>query len=106
MVNRPDIGSYGTMFKTVPETTNDFTNQMTCFKIPGFANAEVTAQGILPNLTNYMVPLITYNIKSIIFVGKIVITMKLLPLSKDCLPFETSLLKLPYIARDGTITMK
>ena len=49
------MGSYGTVFKTVPETTQDFANRMTCFKIPGFKDAPVAAQGVLPDLTLYNV---------------------------------------------------
>jgi hypothetical protein len=49
------MGSYGTMFKTVPETTQSFANRMTCFKIPGAKEAPVVAQGILPDLSNYKV---------------------------------------------------
>lgn len=55
IVNRPDYGDYGTMFKTVPETTQNFANRITCFKIPGSKDAKVTAQGVLPDLTNYKV---------------------------------------------------
>lgn len=55
MINRADIGSYGTVFKTVPETTQDFANRMTCFKVPGSQDAKVTAQGLLPDPTNYIV---------------------------------------------------
>lgn len=55
IINRGDMGSYGTVFKTVPETTKDFANRMTCFKIPGAKEAPVDAQGILPNLTLYTV---------------------------------------------------
>ena len=55
VVNRADIGTYGTVFKTVPETTKTFANRMTCFKIPGAADAKVSAQGILPDLTDYNV---------------------------------------------------
>lgn len=55
MINRADMGTYGTMFKTVPETTYDFANKMTCFKIPGAKEASVTAQSVLPDLSNYVV---------------------------------------------------
>ena len=55
IVNRGDMGDYGTVFKTVPETTKDFANRMTCFKIPGFKEAPVDAQGILPDLSLYKV---------------------------------------------------
>ena len=54
-MTRTDIGDYGTMFKTVPETTKDFANRMTCFKIPGQKDAAVAPQGVLPDLANYNV---------------------------------------------------
>lgn len=53
IINRADMGSYGTVFKTVPETTQNFANRMTCFKVPGSKDAPVAAQGILPDLTLY-----------------------------------------------------
>ncbi len=55
VLNRGDMSSYGTMFKIVPETTQDFVNRMTCFKIPGTEGATVTAQGILPDVSEYKV---------------------------------------------------
>ena len=55
VLNRADVGTYGTMFKTVPETTKSYTNKMVCFKIPGVNGGSVTAQGILPDLTLYNV---------------------------------------------------
>ena len=58
MINRKDVGSYGTVFKIVPETTQDFANRMTCFKVPGASDAKVAAQGILPDLSNYNVKLL------------------------------------------------
>ena len=58
VLNQPDIGKYGTMFKTVPETTQDFANRMTCFKVPGMKGAEITAQGVLPDLSDYQVCII------------------------------------------------
>ncbi len=48
-------GTYGTMYKIVPETTKDFTNKMTCFKIPGVSGGEVLPQTILPNTSLYTV---------------------------------------------------
>ena len=53
VVNRPDMGDYGTMFKIVPYTTQKFTNKITCFKVPGSKDAKVTAQGVLPNISLY-----------------------------------------------------
>lgn len=55
VLNRADMGTYGTMFKTVPETTKSYTNKMVCFKIPGVDGGSVTAQGILPDPTLYNV---------------------------------------------------
>ena len=51
VINRPDIGDFGTMFKIVPYTTQNFANQMTCFKVPGEKEAKVTAQGVLPDVS-------------------------------------------------------
>ena len=55
VVNRGDMGANGTMFKIVPETTQDYANRMTCFKIPGTSDGPVTAQGVLPDATQYKV---------------------------------------------------
>ena len=55
VVNRPDMGDYGTMFKIVPYTTQNFVNKITCFKVPGSKDAKVTAQGVLPNVSLYNV---------------------------------------------------
>ena len=48
-------GTYGTMYKIVPETTKDFANKKTCFKVPGMNGAEVMPQTILPNASLYSV---------------------------------------------------
>ena len=55
VVNRPDMGDFGTMFKIVPYTTQKFVNKITCFKVPGSKDAKVTAQGVLPDVTLYNV---------------------------------------------------
>ena len=73
MVNRGDVGDYGTVFKTVPETTQDFANRMTCFKIPGEKGAEVTAQGILPDISNYQVSYWPYNYRNLVDFHAIVV---------------------------------
>ena len=49
------MGDGGTMFKIVPYTTQNFANKMTCFKIPGQAEAKVTAQSVLPDSSLYTV---------------------------------------------------
>lgn len=54
-INRADMGPYGTMYKTVPVTTQDYANRMTCFKVPGAKGASVTPQGLLPDISNYEV---------------------------------------------------
>ena len=48
-------GAYGRIYKIVPETTQDFANRKTCFKVPGVNGAPIAAQGILPDLSNYQV---------------------------------------------------
>ena len=53
--NLGNEGSHGTMYKIVPETTKDFMNQETCFKIPGQEGAKVLPQTILPDISQYTV---------------------------------------------------
>ena len=48
-------GQFGTTYKIIPETTQNFTNRVTCFKIPGMQGAAVMPQGVLPNISNYKV---------------------------------------------------
>lgn len=43
------------MYKIVPMTTNNVTNQITCFKIEGASEAPVMPQGVLPNASLYVV---------------------------------------------------
>lgn len=52
VINR---GDSNTMFKIVPETTQDFANRITCFNIPGSSDAPITAQSLLPNASFYTV---------------------------------------------------
>ena len=49
------MGDHGTMFKMVPETTYEFTNRVTCFKIDGADGAAVMAQPALPDPAQYKV---------------------------------------------------
>lgn len=53
--NLRNDGTYGTMYTIVPETTQDFANRMTCFKVPGMEGGEVMPQTILPNASLYTV---------------------------------------------------
>jgi len=46
-------GQFGTQYKIVPETTQNFTNRITCFKIPGMQGAAVMPQGVLPDISKY-----------------------------------------------------
>lgn len=55
VINRADMGDFGTMFKIVPYTTQTITNQMTCFKVPGQNTSKVVAQGVLPDTSLYTV---------------------------------------------------
>ena len=48
-------GQYGTQYKIVPETTQNFTNRITCFRIPGMKEGPVMPQGVLPDTTNFTV---------------------------------------------------
>ena len=50
VINR---GDSNTMFKIVPETTQDFANRITCFNIPGSSDAPIAAQSLLPNASLY-----------------------------------------------------
>ena len=55
VINRKQDGSNGTMYKIVPMTTDNVTNQITCFKVEGDPDAPVVPQGVLPNATLYQV---------------------------------------------------
>ena len=55
VLSRGDMGDHGTMFKMVPETTYEFANRVTCFKIDGADGAAVMAQPALPDPTQYKV---------------------------------------------------
>lgn len=65
IINRGDMGDYGTVFKTIPETTKEFANRITCFKVPGVKEAPVTAQGILPDLSMYTVSSLSASLRMI-----------------------------------------
>ena len=55
MYYRADEKENGVMYKRVYVTVNDTYNTLTCFKIPGSADAPVSVQSILPNMTAYSV---------------------------------------------------
>ena len=55
VINRGDVGQYGTMFKIVYETTKTYTNQKSCFVINGTSDGTVKAQGIFPDISSYIV---------------------------------------------------
>ena len=48
------------MYKIVPMTTENVTNQITCFKVEGLHDAPIVPQGVLPNATLYQVCLYVY----------------------------------------------
>jgi len=58
VINRGDVGDYGTFFKIVFETTKTFTNQRVCFEIEGIRDDKVTPQGVFPDLKEYNVSVI------------------------------------------------
>ena len=60
VIYRADKGDHGTMYKIVPETVNFTYNQRTCFEIPGFKEAPVTVQGVLPDMSLYKVHVHVY----------------------------------------------
>ena len=49
------MGDSGTLFKIVYMSTEEVISKMTCFKIPGFNDAPVVPQGVLPNISLYEV---------------------------------------------------
>ena len=55
VINRGDVGRYGTMFKIVFETTKTFTNRRACFVINGTFEGKVMPQGVFPDLKDYNV---------------------------------------------------
>lgn len=55
IINQKYDGSNGVMYKIVPMTTNNVTNQITCFKVPGLSESPVLPQGVLPNSSLYKV---------------------------------------------------
>ena len=60
VINRKEDGSNGTMYKIVPMTTDNVTNQITCFKVEGYPDAPVVPQGVLPNASLYQVCMYMY----------------------------------------------
>ena len=50
---RQDIGQYGQMFKLVPMTNEQVTNQINCFEVKGSQDSPVTTQSILPSLQGF-----------------------------------------------------
>ena len=50
---RQDIGQFGLMFKIVPMTNEQVTNQINCFEVKGSKDSPVTTQSILPNLEGF-----------------------------------------------------
>ena len=50
---RADIGQYGLMFKLVPMTNEQVTNQINCFEVKGSVDSPVTTQSILPSLEGF-----------------------------------------------------
>jgi len=60
VINRGDVGQYGTMFKIVYETTKTFTNKKSCFVTNGTSDGRVNAQGIFPDISSYTVSFVFY----------------------------------------------
>ena len=65
MVVTIQIGSdgssdYGKSYKIAPMTTETVTNQKTCFLVNGTKDAAVSAQTVLPDLTNFTVRKLLY----------------------------------------------
>ena len=54
---RGDQGQYGTSYKVAPMTTYTVKNKVSCFKVPGFAEAPVAYQPLLPDLSGFEVGL-------------------------------------------------
>ena len=50
---RADIGEFGLMFKLVPMTNEEVTNQINCFEVKGSKDSPVTTQSILPNMEGF-----------------------------------------------------
>lgn len=46
-------GEYGRLFKIIPVTTDDETNQITCFQINGTRHHRVKPQPILPDCADF-----------------------------------------------------
>ena len=55
LINRGDVGQYGTMFQIVYVTTKTYTNKKTCFAINGTSDGKVMAQGVFPDISSYIV---------------------------------------------------
>ena len=55
IINRKTDGRHGTMYKIVPMTTNNVSNQITCFRVPGHSESPVVPQGVVPNASLYKV---------------------------------------------------
>lgn len=62
VVSSSKDGQYGTSYKIVPETTQNFTNRITCFKIPGMQGGPVMPQGVLPDTTNFTVSTLVHTV--------------------------------------------
>ena len=48
-------GKFGRSYKVAPMTTENITNQQTCFQVNGTANSTVGAQAVLPDLKFFKV---------------------------------------------------
>lgn len=51
-------GPYGTAKKIAPMTTETVKNQLNCFQTSGSAEEPVEAQGVLPDISNFKVPIL------------------------------------------------
>lgn len=50
-----DRNDYGVMRKIVPMTTEELTNQLTCFEVNGTQDNKITAQSMLPDISRFSV---------------------------------------------------
>ena len=57
---RPEDLNYGVQYKIVPETTETFTNRISCFQSNGTSDGAVSLQSIVPDMTDFEVTIIQH----------------------------------------------
>ena len=55
IINRGDVGQYGTVYKIVFVTTKEYLNKRTCVAFNGSSDFKVMPQGIFPDMGQYTV---------------------------------------------------